>query len=108
MRKPEAKDTTLRCCYYFAIVSVSVLSNCGVLAGNKLMCGSMGSARCYVWPPLIIFNIHYRRADHTQTYSVILTLIQLTHMCTHELNIIDTTQTKTKKRTAECTIIRNS
>ncbi len=39
-------------CYYCAIVSARVLSNGGVLAGNKLMSGSTGSARCYVLPPL--------------------------------------------------------
>ncbi len=34
------------------IVSARVLSNGGVLAGNKLMSGSTGGARCYVRPPL--------------------------------------------------------
>ena len=34
------------------IVSARVLSNGGVLAGNKLMSGCTGSARCYVRPPL--------------------------------------------------------
>ncbi len=34
------------------IVPTRVLSNGGVLAGNNLMSGSTGGARCYVRPPL--------------------------------------------------------
>ncbi len=37
-------------CCYCAIVSARVLSNGGVLAGNKLMYESTGGARCYVRP----------------------------------------------------------
>ncbi len=65
IRQPEAKTPQLRevyfCCYC-AIVSARILSNGGVLAGNKLMSGSTGNACCYVWPPLIrakLFSLTY-------------------------------------------------
>ncbi len=58
--QPGAKTPQLRkvyfCCYC-TIVSACILSNGGVLAGNKLMSGSMGGSHCYVRPPLIIVNI---------------------------------------------------
>ncbi len=57
MRQQEAKlkhhnFAKYTSAYYCAIVSARMLSNGGVLAGNKLMSGSIGGARCYVRPPL--------------------------------------------------------
>ncbi len=47
--------TNLFISFNCAIVSARVLSNGGVLPGNKLMSGSTGGACCYVRPPLNIY-----------------------------------------------------
>ncbi len=56
MRQQEAKLKHHNFAKYtsatIAIVSARVLSNGGVLAGNKLMSRSTGGERCYVRPPL--------------------------------------------------------
>ncbi len=52
--RTKLKITQLRkvyFCYYCAIDSSHLLSNGGVLVGNKLMSRSTGSAHCYVRPP---------------------------------------------------------
>ncbi len=62
MRQHEAKPKTPQLrevyfCCYCAIVSASVLSNGGVLAGNELLSGSTGGAHCYVRPPLTLIRL---------------------------------------------------
>ena len=68
MRQQEA-DRKVYVCYYCAIVSARVLSNGGVLVGNKLMSGSTGSTRCYVRPPLKITNIKQTAKGSKKLYA---------------------------------------
>ncbi len=50
LKTPQLHKVYSRC--YSMIASARVLSNGGVLAGNKLKSGSMGGTHCYVRPPL--------------------------------------------------------
>ncbi len=47
-----------------------ILSNGGVLAGNKLMSRSMGGAHCYVRPPLINMCMKFRYLNFHTTVPV--------------------------------------
>ncbi len=61
-------------CCNCAIVPARVLLNGGELVGNKVVSGSNGSVRCYVRPPLkmwqlVILTLHFIRCKFKNTAS---------------------------------------
>ena len=100
MRQHEAKLKTPQLrevyfCYYCAIVSACVSSNGGVLAGNKLMSGSAGGARCYVQPPLNTFHMQF---------NYLLKLYNFQNQTCHHLFLLRK-NTKNEYQTAQSTIL---